>query len=66
MKKIDHTKGLCGKPNIDINTPLEEAKKIDIRCLCCDTKMQIVADGGSLEQLGVYVVICPFCPSEDK
>ncbi len=66
MKKIDHSRGLCGKPDVPANTPLEEAKEARPHCLCCGAEMQIVTDGGSLEQLGVYALVCPDCPPEEK
>jgi len=65
-KRIDHTRGLCGKPDIPDGTPLEEARKNPPHCLCCGSTMKVIADGGSLEQLGVYVVLCPTCPKEEK
>ncbi|MEK7203630.1 MAG: hypothetical protein AAB627_00945 [Patescibacteria group bacterium] len=68
VDRVDHTRGLCGKPNVSDNTPREVVEKIvekkAARCLCCGTAMYIqdpVSIG--MQQLGVYLLVCPSCPS---
>ena len=65
-KKVDHSRGFCGVPDVPKDTPLEEARKNPPHCKCCSTKIEIHTDGGSLEQLGVYAVTCPICPPKEE
>lgn len=61
--KIDHTRGLCGKPDVPNNTPQEAVEKNGAKCLCCGSKMEIRELGSlSMEQLGIYQLVCLLCP----
>ena len=62
---IDHSRGLCGKPDVSINgTPREAMEVSPAHCLCCGSKM-LVEDCTSegMNQLGMYWLICPICPA---
>ena len=61
--KVDHTRGLCGKPNVPENTPREEVEKTPAHCRCCGTEMIIVEPHSiGMAQLGIYHLICLGCP----
>jgi hypothetical protein len=63
----DHTRGLCGKPDVPNDTPREVAELNPAHCLCCGSDM-LVKDTTSLamNELGMYWLICPVCPSLEK
>lgn len=64
--KIDHSRGLCGKPDVSGMALQKEVEKNPAHCLCCGTQMKIVPPvSTSLEQLGTYALICPFCPKHE-
>jgi transcription elongation factor Elf1 len=64
-KNIDHTRGLCGKPDVPENTPKKDVEKNPAHCLCCGSKMNIVnPESISMQQLGVYALVCPTCPKK--
>lgn len=59
----DHTRGLCHQSDRGQNIPLEEARSNPPHCKCCGTKMRVVDSlSTSLQQLGMYQVICDVCP----
>jgi hypothetical protein len=62
----DHTRGLCGKPDVPNNTPREKLEQKPAQCLCCGSQMQI-RDMGSeaMSQLGMYLLVCMVCPLVD-
>lgn len=64
---IDHTRSLCGKPDVPNNTSREELLLHPAHCLCCGTEMQVeeVSSVG-MQQLGMFWVVCPVCPSENS
>lgn len=64
-QEIDHTRGLCGKPDVPPNTPRFEARG-KARCRCCNSLMDDVdAPSVSMQRLGVYALICPTCPRQE-
>lgn len=63
----DHTRGLCGKPNVPNNTSREEVEKNPAHCLCCESEMRVEDTTSSgMGQLGMYWLICPICPAQEK
>lgn len=59
----NHGRDLCGKPDVPRDTPKEVAEKTPPHCLCCGNTMRIVsADSSVMGQLGVYAVVCDYCP----
>jgi len=61
--KIDHTRGLCGKPNVPDSTPRDVVEKTPAHCLCCDSEMYIEElNSMGMQQLGMYRLCCPKCP----
>ena len=64
---IDHARSLCGKPDVPENTPRENLKDKPAHCLCCDTEMLVKETSSTgMQQLGMYWLICPVCPTEEK
>lgn len=61
--KVDHTRGLCGKPDVNKNTPIEKLDGNPAHCKCCGSEMEI-RDMNSLgmQQLGMYLLVCKTCP----
>ena len=66
-EKIDYSRGLCSKTDVPNNTPRENLKDKPAHCLCCGAEM-LVKETSSLgmQQLGMYWLICPVCPPEDR
>ncbi len=65
--KIDHACGLCGKPDVPENTPLQKVQEKPAHCLCCGSEMRIVEPTSvSMAQLGVYALVCDACPKRRK
>lgn len=66
-KKIDHDRGLCGKPDVPPNTPRFKARG-KARCQCCNAPLMRDEDATSvsLQQLGCYALICPVCPTKEQ
>lgn len=63
----DHTRGLCGKPDVGANYTFEEAKRNPPYCLCCRAEMKVVeASSAFIRQLGAYLAICPICSKQRK
>jgi hypothetical protein len=62
---IVHNKDLCGKPDIPNDTPRAAVVANPAHCLCCEAVM-VMKECTSLvmEELGMYVLECPNCPSE--
>ena len=64
LVRWNHTRGLCGTPDLPPNTPLEIAIQSPPHCMCCGNKMRVVpAESVSMQQLGIYRVVCDFCSS---
>lgn len=60
---IDHTRGLCGKPDVPENTPREQLEQHPAHCLCCTSEMQIEETSSvGMQQLGMFWLVCPVCP----
>lgn len=63
---IDHTRGLCGKPDVPNNTPREIVEENPAHCLCCGNEMEIEEmHSTGMQQAGMYILTCTFC-TEDK
>ncbi len=63
----DHERGLCGKPDIPNNMPREEIEKNPAHCLCCGSEMAIKdCSSMGMQQLGMYILVCPTCPPEKQ
>jgi hypothetical protein len=61
--KIDHSRGLCGQPDVGDTIAREEVEKNPAHCRCCGSEMQIKECGSSgMQQLGMFWLICPTCP----
>ncbi len=69
--KVNHSGGLCGKPDLsgyglterqikDLSLPLLQAAARPPPCLCCGVPMRVVEDSLSLsfQQLGMYELVC--------
>jgi len=66
---IDHTRGLCGKPDVDTekHLPRSEAEANPPHCLCCGSKMRVKnCDSEGMNRLGMYWLICPACPPRQE
>lgn len=62
--EADHTRDLCGKPDVPDGTPRHVVEVKPAHCLCCGSKMSIhECISISMQQLGMYVLSCPTCPS---
>lgn len=67
MNDIDHTRGLCGIPDVPQNTPREEVEANPAHCKCCGSEMQIKEPQSvGMQQLDIYMLICPFCSSPNN
>jgi hypothetical protein len=63
--RVDHDRGLCGKPDIPEGTPLEVVEMNPAHCLCCGAEMHIVPPQSlELRQSGTYTLVCPDCPEQ--
>ena len=61
--KVDHTRGLCGKPNVPNNTPMITVVEHPAHCQCCESEMEVrEMNSISMQQLGMYRLVCPTCP----
>ena len=62
---VDHSRGLCGKPDVPNDTAIEVVKANPAHCLCCGSEMYIQEPSSiGMQQLGIYAVYCPTCPSK--
>ncbi len=62
----DHTRGLCGKPDVPDNTSRAEVERRPAHCLCCGSEMQVKNTTSSgMNQLGMFWLICPSCPLQE-
>ncbi len=60
---VDHSRGLCHKPDTGTSLPREVADISPPNCLCCGFTMKVEdLDSLDMERLGMYRVICPICP----
>jgi len=70
----DHSRGLCGKPELSgyglteeevnkLSLPLEVARVNPPQCRCCGKPMRVVetALSSSLQELGMYELVCDTC-----
>ena len=64
--EIDHSRGLCGKPDIPTeNIPREVVEKQPAHCRCCGQTMMIGELGSiGMQQLGMYYLYCTMCPKK--
>ena len=68
-KNVDHGRGLCQKPDMskygkaqnDLDLPREVAEADPPSCRCCGHTMRVVEMSASLDQIGMYELICDFC-----
>ncbi len=59
---FNHSRGLCGKPDIPNNTSFEIARANPPHCQCCGATMRVIDSLSlSFQQLGMYEVVCPTC-----
>ena len=64
---IDHTRGLCGKADVPDNTLRVDAENNLPHCLCCGSEMRLEdCTSASMDQLGMYWLICPTCPAQSS
>lgn len=64
---IDHGKGLCGVPDVPDNTPRVVVETNPAHCRCCGAEMSIKeCTSIGMQQLGMYWLFCPTCPSAKK
>jgi len=64
---VDHTKGLCGKPDVPNNTPRHVVEANPAHCLCCESEMQVEdCTSEGMNQLGMYWLVCPLCPLNER
>lgn len=62
---VGHNRGLCGKPDIPLDTRKEDVEKNPAHCLCCGSEMEIHDPVSvTMQQLGVYALVCPKCPKK--
>jgi len=62
---IDHTRGLCGTPDVPNNTSREAVEKNPAHCRCCGSEMVIrECSSMGMQQLSMYWLLCPTCPSK--
>ncbi len=64
LTAIKHKPSLCGKPDVPLNgATQEDLKKHPARCLCCNAEMYTMeCDSESMQELGMFLVVCPLCP----
>jgi hypothetical protein len=62
---MEHKKGLCGEPNIPDNVARSALARIEPRCLCCNTPMNIeeLLRPRAVPELS-YKLVCPKCPPD--
>ena len=61
--KIDHSRGLCGMPDVPNNTSLEQVLANPAHCQCCGSEMKVIdCNSIGMQQLGMYWLICSNCP----
>ena len=62
----DHSRGLCGQPDIPDNSPRSVRAVVEANpahCLCCGSEMSISeCTGLDMQLLGMYWLFCPTCP----
>ncbi|KKU93947.1 MAG: hypothetical protein UY26_C0003G0097 [Candidatus Jorgensenbacteria bacterium GW2011_GWA1_48_13] len=60
---VDHSRELCGKPDIPEETPREVVERKPAHCLCCGSEMSL-EDPPTEGQIirGEYRFVCPVCP----
>ncbi len=64
---IDHSRGLCGKPDVPNDTPREVVEENPAHCLCCGSEMQVEeTSSAGMQQGGMYWLVCPICPAPAK
>ena len=67
---VDHTRGLCGKPDIlddTLTLPRWVAEENPPHCRCCGSEMRVEeCSSVGMGQLGMYWLICPACPAPPK
>ena len=67
VAEIDHTRGLCGQPDVPNDTPRRQLKSKPAHCRCCGSEMQVEdCTSAGMDQLGMYWLICPTCPPPKK
>lgn len=59
-EEVDHSRGLCGKPDCGTeNIPLEYAQMNPPKCLCCGSTMRVTNSLSlGFQRLGAYEVTC--------
>lgn len=63
---IDHSRGLCQRPDIPADTPRVVAMG-RAKCMCCGTVMiDEDCDSVAMNMLGMYWLRCPTCPSNGE
>jgi len=63
IDQVDHTRGLCGCPDIPEDTPREVVKTKPAHCRCCGSEMYIQdPESFGMQELGIYALLCPTCP----
>lgn len=63
LSNIDHTRGLCGKPDVPSSTPRHIVEVTPAHCLCCKSEMCVEdCTSEGMNQLGMYSLVCPMCP----
>lgn len=63
-KEFDHSRGLCGKPDVPEDTPQHVVEEKPAHCLCCGAEMEIGdCSSSGMQGLGMYWLFCPTCPS---
>ena len=65
--EINHTRGLCGKPDVPDNTPRHVVEANPAHCICCGSEMHIEECASlGMQQGGMYWLFCPKCPPSSK
>ena len=60
---LDHTRGLCGLPDVSTDTPRATVEARPAHCQCCGSAMEVKECSSlGLQQLGMYWLVCPACP----
>ena len=63
---IDHSLGLCGKPD-QTNMTWEEAQQSPPKCCCCKQPMHPVeCVSFGMQELGMFHVLCMHCPNKPE
>ncbi len=64
---VDHTRELCGKPDVPSDTPRHVVEAKSVHCLCCGSEMQVEdCTSEGMNQLGMYWLFCPTCPFQER